>query len=187
MAILELIRRDGVDVASLAARLDAMGHDERVRCLYSVRRRDFARIFTAAAGYRRIDLDYAVAARVPALQSVRHVGINSLPLFRDFAKLMYRTSTGAAGRNSLMWSWVTGPGYFTVRAEEGELLLDYVELPEQHPLDWPPVRSNARGFSFFVFRGLVDRVRAISDHVTIGRAFRNGKPTRNYFFLVREP
>ena len=33
---------------------------------------------------------------------------------------------------------------------------------------------------------MIDYLRRVSDHVTIGRAFRKGKWTENYFLLCRE-
>ena len=60
-------------------------------------------------------------------------------------------------------------------------------VPEKppEPADWPKVRSNAGGLSYFVFRDLNDTLRRVSEHVTIGEAWRNGKNLHQYFILVR--
>jgi hypothetical protein len=181
-----LVAKD-VALPDLAKQLDAMTHTDRLRALWTIPRRDFGRIYDAAAGLRRISLEFAVPSSARPLEPIVHAGINSLAAFRGFAKPMYRTAGGGmGGRNVQTWEWLTGPGYFTVREDGAELLVDYVDLPREKPASWPGVASNARGFSFFVFRGLVDRLRGISEHVSIGKAYRNGKPQGDYFFLVRE-
>ena len=93
------------------------------------------------------------------------------------------------GRNVQWASFATGPGYFTVKSCEQEdcsVLFDYVNLATTKPGDWPAVKPNSRGVSFFVFRGLTDHMRRVSEHVTIGKALRNGKDLGQFFMLVRE-
>ena len=82
---------------------------------------------------------------------------------------------------------VTGPGYFMARedAKTGEILVDYNRLPDQKPLGWPEIRSNERGLSRFVYGFMVDRLRRVSEHVTIGSAARKGKDLGSYFILSR--
>jgi hypothetical protein len=81
----------------------------------------------------------------------------------------------------------TGPGYFVVRTDEGEgeLIFDYTEMPAIRPDGWPRLVSNETVRGHFVFGGLVDVVRGVSEHVFIGRATRRGKTLDNWFALVR--
>jgi hypothetical protein len=66
------------------------------------------------------------------------------------------------------------------------VIFDYSDLPQQCPARWPTITDNARGVSYFVYRGLTDVMRKVSEHVSVGRAFRFGKPLPNYFVLVRQ-
>ena len=83
---------------------------------------------------------------------------------------------------------VTGPGYFVAveDAERGEVLIDYRRVPDRIPVDWPAVRPNDRGLSRFVYGFMVDTLRRVSEHVTIGSAARHGKDTGNWFVLCRQ-
>ena len=51
---------------------------------------------------------------------------------------------------------------------------------------WPEVQSNERGLSRFVYGFMVDRLRRVSEHVTIGSAARKGKEMGSYFVLTRD-
>ena len=82
---------------------------------------------------------------------------------------------------------VTGPGYFLARPDpdSDEVLVDYGKLPTSRPDSWPEIRSNERGLSRFVYGFMVDRLRRVSEHVTIGSAWRKGKDMGSYFVLSR--
>jgi hypothetical protein len=58
-------------------------------------------------------------------------------------------------------------------------------VPNEKPSDWPEIRSNERGLSRFVYGFMIDRLRRVSEHVTIGSAARNGKDLGSYFILSR--
>jgi len=83
---------------------------------------------------------------------------------------------------------VTGPGYFVAHedAERGEVLIDYREVPTQAPTDWPLIRPNDRGLGRLVYGNMVDTLRRVSEHVTIGSAARGGKDLGSWFVLCRE-
>ena len=84
-------------------------------------------------------------------------------------------------------AWLTGPGcYVASMGPDGELWIDYRETPTGKPEGWPTPRGNTRGFSKLVYGNMVDRMRRVSRHVTIGRAFRPDKPENNWFLLCRE-
>ena len=82
---------------------------------------------------------------------------------------------------------VTGPGHFTVRADGDEVLFDYTELPADAPGDLPPLQPNDKGLSTLVFGGMIDRVRRVSTHCVIGRAFKSAKPMGAWFMLTKAP
>ena len=48
-----------------------------------------------------------------------------------------------------------------------------------------PRRSPSSRASRFVYAGMIDMLRGVSKHVTIGRAIRNGKEADNWFLLCR--
>jgi hypothetical protein len=67
-----------------------------------------------------------------------------------------------------------------------EVQIDYREVPPEAPRGWPAVRSNEQGLGRLVFGGMVDRLRRVSEHVTIGSAARNGRDLGSWFLLTRE-
>ena len=74
----------------------------------------------------------------------------------------------------------------TPAAERPEVLVDYNRVPPAHPDGWPAIRPNERGLSRFVYGYMIDTVRGVSEHVTIGSAARKGKDLSSWFVLCRE-
>ena len=183
-----LVESPHVDCDVIAQALDAACPVARLSCVRALPRRAQARLYDMVAGFRARRLEDLVPPHVPDLQPVTHWGINSLPMARGFAKVMYRQPDGrVAGYNAQAWRWFTGPGYFMVDPlDDASVLIDYTQLPSITPARWPRVRSNRRGLSYFVYRDLKDTLRAVSEHVSIGRAARNDRLMDNYFILVRE-
>jgi hypothetical protein len=64
--------------------------------------------------------------------------------------------------------------------------IDYRAVPPRRCEAWPEVRSNARGFSRFIYNDMIDYLRRVSSRVLIGRATRRGRESDNYFILCRE-
>ena len=64
--------------------------------------------------------------------------------------------------------------------------VDYNHVPDAHPAGWPEIRRNERGLSRFVYGFMVDTLRRVSEHVTIGSAARKGKDLGSWFLLCRE-
>lgn len=190
MKLLALLTQPKLDCALLAQELDATGHAERLQALAHMPRASLARLYDAVSGFRPLHISDMVPEKLPAYTSVVHAGINNLPLARNFSKVLYREANGTlAGRNVQSLAWLTGHGYFTMTQSEkvaGEITIDYARLPATKPNGWPEIISNARGISFFVYRDLIDTMRGVSAHVTIGRASRHGQDLPNYFMLVRE-
>ena len=84
-----------------------------------------------------------------------------------------------------------GPGFFVAGMDdsEGTIGIDYYRVPPQGavlPAGWPTVRPNEKGISRFVYAKMIDYLRRVSQHVSVGRAVRKGKVTNNYFVLCRK-
>jgi len=178
-----------VDVPGLAAYLDGLAGARRIAEVRDLAAAEQARLFDAAAGVRPATLDDFVPAAEPPLRPVIHYGRNSLPLFRLFEKRFCRPEGGGAelwGYNEQPWRTITGPGYFVARQASGaEVVIDYCEVPPRKPAEWPPVLPNSARLSRFIYYRTRDYMRGVSQHVTIGRATRDGKPMDNWFVLCR--
>lgn len=180
------------DMNAISSYLDAQHPVERVQEVCRLGRRAQARLFDAAAGYRPIGLDDIVPTDQP-LQQVVHEGLNSLPAFRRFAKVFCRTDHRESGtklwgynRNPFFVAHAVGPGYFVAEPYgSGEVLVDYLQLPDGKPDHWPTILRNDERLGRFVYNGTQDVLRGVSDHVSIGRAMKNGKFLNAWFVLCR--
>jgi hypothetical protein len=189
------LTEEPIRMKELAALLDGLAHEARVAWVRSVGRRDQRRLYEAAAGF----LPLALADLVPPSRAdeatVRHFGKNTLPAFTWFEKRFARPAgedprapATLHGFNFQTLSWLTGPGYYVAHAdpERPEVLIDYREIPPTAPPGWPALRRNEVGLSRFVYGNMVDRLRRVSEHVTIGSAARNGRDLGSWFLLTRE-
>lgn len=177
----------------LGQSLDGLSHPARLRFVRSLSGGTQAKLWSAAAqqGTTLADL---VPPTVPPGVEVIHHGKNSLPLLSQFEKRFCRS----ADRPDLLYGYnegivrpAIGPGYFVAHEFEdrGEVGVDYHQVPPADatlPAGWPALRANESGLQRFVFAGMIDYLRRISAHVTVGRALRAGKLTNNYFLLCRE-
>jgi len=179
----------------LAALLDGLSHDARVAWVRSVGRADQRRLWEAAAGFLPLPLADLVPPGRRDDETVRHFGKNTLPAFTHFEKRFCRPAgqdprspSRLHGFNFQAMAWLTGPGYYVAYADPArpEVLIDYRELPPAPPPGWPPLRRNETGAARFVYGFMVDRLRRVSEHVTIGSAARNGKDLGSWFLLTRE-
>jgi hypothetical protein len=59
-------------------------------------------------------------------------------------------------------------------------------VPPGHPADWPGIRRNETGLSQFVYGHMIDTLRRVSEHVTIGSAARKGRDLGSWFVLARQ-
>lgn len=181
-----------LDLARLSKDLDEIGHFARVWSVNQWTRADMARVWEAAKGFRPVNLDDFVPPSTPPLIQVIHEGKNSLPAFTVFQKRFCRPADPHAadclvGYNHQAFSPVTGPGYYVAHpsAEAGEVEIDHTMVPKEKPDDWPTIIGNDARLGRFVYQGLVDVVRGISSHVTIGRV-KKGNWLDSWFVLVRE-
>jgi hypothetical protein len=179
----------GPDLRALGAFLDGLDPAARVSAVRTLTGKEQAALFEAAAGERPLALTDFVPQGTPPLREVIHEGKNSLPVFSAFQKRFCRPE-GAAGElwgyNEQPMRWATGPGYFKVRPiEDGQVLIDYFEVPPGKPPGWPPILPNSARLSRFVYFRTRDTMRGVSRHVSIGRAARDGKWMDNWFALCR--
>lgn len=183
------------DPAKISVFLDALDHEQRVSAVRSLAARDQRLLWHAVDGFASVRLADMVPASFPALKPVPHYGKNSLPLFTIFEKRFYRPASvesNAAnelyGCNFTSMMSIVGPGYYVATEDprRPEVIIDYRRVPTQKPDDWPAIRPNDTGLSRFVYGFMVDTLRRVSEHVTIGSAARNGKSIDSWFVLCRE-
>lgn len=136
-----------------------------------------------------LSAEHFVPSSTEPLHPVVHYGRNTLPAFKFFQKRFYRVPDDEiAGFNAQTLSWLTGPGYFVthpVTDGPADFVIDYTALPKQKPATCPPIQPNTRGVSRWVYGGMKDYVRSVSEHVCIGRAYRGEKPLDAWFVLCR--
>ncbi len=180
---------------AIAELLDGLDSHSRPRIVRRLGRGDQRALYAKVEGFRPVGLTDLVPPDRADLVEVRHLGRNSLPAFTIFEKRFCRLPGSApeapeaiAGYNFQALSPLTGPGYFMAVEDPAtrEVLVDYRRLPDQKPSNWPEIRSNERGLARFVYGFMVDRLRRVSEHVTIGSASRKGRELGSYFVLCRE-
>ena len=151
--------------------------------------------YEAAKGFAPVRCAELVPSGKADLETVRHFGKNTLPVFTHFEKRFCRPPGQDPQKPSELYGFnfqtmapVTGPGYFVAIPDEAssEVLVDYRQVPESAPPGWPPVKRNESGLSRFVYGYMVDTLRRVSTHVTIGSAARKGKDLGSWFLLCQE-
>lgn len=180
----------------IARFLDALQPSERVDAIRSVGRKEQRALYQAVDRFAPVRLVELVGPGTPDGGTVRHYGKNTLPAFSEFEKRFTRPAgqnasmpTELHGFNFGTMAPITGPGYFVAveDADREEVLVDYRRVPTTHPAGWPDIKPNDKGLSRFVYGFMVDTLRRVSEHVTIGSAARNGKDMGSWFLLCREP
>lgn len=171
--------------------LDTCGPWSRRHAVRGLDKAKMAALFEASAGADALTLDDIVPVADPLVEVI-HTGRNSLPAFNDFEKRFCRPDGDEPpaelwGYNHQAMSFFTGPGYFVATADDkGEIVIDYGRQPPRKPASWPAIVPNGARLGRFVWVGMVDRLRRVTPQVFIGRAYRHGKATDDYFALVRE-
>ncbi len=184
----DLLRRADVALPTIAAHLDALTPDERVRQIDQLAGRALQeRLWTLAADGPPLTMNDILPA---GQEQARWVGRNSMPMFTSVDKRVVRQGGEIVGYNHISGfnMFFAGPGYFTmVRAADKpkELVVDYTRLPTSAPADWPKIEPNTKGTHTFVYGHLNDYCRKISDGVFIGVGTRKGKNLRIYFTVAR--
>ena len=172
------------NLQSLPDVLDSVTHDQRIDWLQSLKRTDLSHLWhlcehTSVTAGHFCDAQGVI---------VRHHGKNSLPLFTSFEKRIAITDGQMHGynHNQGIPAWFGGPGHFVVREDGNEVLFDYTVAPLRCPDSFPRFKSNDVGTAKLVFGGMIDRVRRVSAHCTIGKAFRNGRDEKTWFALIKQ-
>lgn len=188
---LESLLRGSFDMARIAAHLDALDAQARTAQVCALSKRAQAALYEAAKGTRKLKLTQLVPLDVPDLSEVVHHGKNSLGAFTRFEKVFCRPKRDAKelwayNRTGRLIERSVGPGYCVAYEGPGdELLIDYTRVPDGKPESWPEIISNRNRLGRFVYGGMIDALRAVTEHVTVGRAIRGGKVMDNWFVLSR--
>jgi hypothetical protein len=193
--LLARIAETPVSPSAIATLLDGLGHAERVAATRALGRTAQARLYRAVDGFLPLRLADMVPPARPDWSEVRHHGRNTLPAFTHFEKRFCRPRGADPKRPEVLYGFnfqplspLTGPGYFLGVEATGrpEVLVDYNRVPDDHPAGWPAIRRNERGVSRFVYGFMIDTLRRVSEHVTIGSAARKGRDIGSWFVLCRE-
>ncbi|MEW5852345.1 MAG: hypothetical protein AB2A00_26375 [Myxococcota bacterium] len=181
--------------------LDGLDHAGRMSALSATNRAQQRRLYQLAERKVSLTLEDLVPSSRGAVTEVKHHGRNTLPLpraFRFFQKPMCRPKDGSArlfGFNEGASRPIVGPGYFVAYrctdkpewAARGDVVVDYFQVPDVEVVPgWPTVVPNSKGLQMFVFKGTRDFLRGVSQHVTIGTAYKGEKALDHYFTLCRE-
>jgi hypothetical protein len=189
--IQQLVGAQPLDADRLGALLDRLAPDERVAVVRAWNG-GLQRSLWAACRGRGTRLEDFVPADAAPGSEVIHAGRNSLPLFRLFEKRF----TAVEGRNDILYGYnegaarpLVGPGYYVAHydSDRGEVGIDYFQIPPADarlPRGWPRIKPNESGIQRFVYAGMVDFMRKVSSHVTIGRAYRGGREALPHTFLL---
>lgn len=191
--ILSTLDAQPIELEALAQHFDDASQHQCVEAVRKFTPKRQRRLFAAASG-RTVSTTDIVPDGTEALREVIHEGQNTLPVFRAFQKRFCLPSKEHRpdnrrvlwGYNHQTFSGITGPGYFVAYddSDTGEVVIDYRELPPERPDHWPPIIDNNARLGRFVYAGMVDRLRRVSDRVTIGRAYKD-EPMNAFFTLVR--
>jgi hypothetical protein len=195
---LDVLFDDKVNIERISEVLDGLGHPGRLDTIRGWHHHQQEQLYEAAKGFKPVTLEHFVPSDTPPMVEVIHWGKNSLPAFTHFQKRFCKPKD----KDGELWGYndnheghhqfATGPGYFVVHApergdaEQGEIDIDYHKLPPAKPDAWPPIKPNEAGISRFIYAGMIDVMRGISQHVSIGRAFKGGHFIDAYFMLCRE-
>jgi hypothetical protein len=190
--------RSDVPIAQIAGYLDGLDHASRLQEIYSLSGADQMQLYEKAADSPALDLAYFVPPDMPDRCEVIHYGKNSQPIFRMFQKRWCRP----AGTKDELWGYnetvvrpLIGPGYFVAHETaqggsdpRGAIVVDYFRVPDGAVVaGWPGVRPNREGLQRFVYDQTRDYMRRVSDHVSIGIAYRKESRVMGTFVLCRQP
>jgi len=182
-----------MDLPRLSKDLDELGTPARVWATRQWTRGIQAKLWEAAKGFRPVTLDDYVPPGIAPLTEVITHGMNTLPAHNHFQKRFAKPADPEAkdqlvGFNYQGLSGLTGPGYYVAHpaTDEGEVDIDYTMVPKERVPAWPDIVPNSVRLGRFVYYGMIDVMRGISSHVSIGRARKKSGWMDAWFVLVRE-
>lgn len=185
---------DDHSIPRIGSALDRMDARSRLFTVHSATREDMVTLWELMKG-EAVDADFFVPSGVEPLKEVIHHGKNSLPAFTHFQKRFCRPDDESGdiyGYNHGSTEGLTGPGYFVAHGTEGEKdppstwVIDYTRIPPKKVATWPEIASNEGGVGALVYGRMKDYMRKVSTHVSIGKAYKEGKELGAYFMLCRE-
>jgi len=186
MSLNELLTSAAVTGERIRDHLASLSGTDRVHEATHLDRRHQKTLWDLSADTEPIRLDEIVGPDRGTLDPVPFEGQNNQPIYRPFKKVFYRTRTGTiGGYNESPAAWFAGPGYYVLKSDGSGTYVDYTELPPEKPPTWPAIRPNDTGIPQFVYGHMKDYLRRVYGRVLIGRAFRKGKATPNFFVLAR--
>jgi hypothetical protein len=192
MTLSDLLKHDAPDRAAISEHLNGLSGSDQVREVRALSVKLVHRCWTVFEPGETIDLNHLVPADCDEGVAIHHMGVNTLPAFRHFEKRFARATGNPAeiwGYNHQTFAWLTGPGSFVVHEKgsdnEPALFIDYRSIPKGSIDGWPAPKSNDKGIAKLVYGGMQDYMRKVSDRVSVGRAFTNGKDRGESFMLVR--
>lgn len=186
MTLNELMAKPGVTSEEVQKHLSALPGDERVRQATTLDRKHQKTLWELSDKTAKITLEEVVPPSRKALDPLPFEGQNNQPIYRMFKKVFYRTSDGKiAGYNESDAAWFAGPGYYILTTNATGTFVDYTQLPKEKPAGWPEIKDNTDGISRFIYGNMHDYLRRVSNLIFIGRAYRHGKESGNYFILAR--
>lgn len=201
MKLRDILASRNPTIGDVSEWLDRADATDRLQAAFELKRSEQRALYNLAEKAEAVSLEHFVPEEINAVTPVHHRGRNTLPLppsHRLFEKRFCRPRDGSArlfGYNQSPSRRLIGPGYFVARAtsgdaswsERGAIVVDYYQVPDgEVPPSWPTVVPNSKGLQRFVFKGTRDFMRRVSNHVSIGAAFKGEKALDHYFILVRE-
>lgn len=199
--------RDGATIDVIETHLNDLEGGARREQVHQLKPADQARLYALAEG-RHTDLDFYLPPGTPAGTEVIHDGINTLPVIGGTFQKRFAIDPDDPSRicgynhnhtgivSQLFW--FTGPGYFLVRAKGsdspdgrtdhgGQVFINYYEQPSRAPVPtWPAPQPPLALTAGLVWGQMCDYMWRVSNHVSIGTAFKKGKAMNQYFTLVRQ-
>jgi len=169
--------------------LDGLSPAARLDEVLGITGSGVGRLYDAVLGAPTVTVEEFIPANTQG--TLIYEGRNSLAVFSRFQKRFHRMPGGVVvGYNHQSMSFLTGPGYFVVKAASGsgehgkELLFDYTEAPPSEPEGWPRYTPNERGMSRLVYAHMHDYVRRVCRGVVVGKAYKKGVDQKQYFSLT---
>jgi hypothetical protein len=200
VSLSQLINNPATDIHQIARYLDGLDGAARWDQVQRLDRDEQRTLYEKAAASPPTRIEDFADGAAP-LEEVIHDGLNTLPLpspLRRFQKRFCRPERSIDARlygyNEGVTRRFVGPGYFVAIPTRGTpaweargaIVVDYYQVPDDNvPATWPEVHPNSWRLQRFVYNETRDFMRKVSQHVTIGAAFKREKPLDHYFVLVR--
>lgn len=200
----KLLKDPNTTLEDVQQRLEALDFETRLKECMSLGKKAQKNLYRISAN-NPCTLEDMVPADIPPGVSVTLEGKNSLPIFTRFQKLFARApgdTHALYGFNEGFTRKFIGPGYFVAHltddaaytqdgwTQHARSVVNYHIVPpaqEDVPDGWPKIVPNTKGLQRFVYRGMNDFMRKITDDVCIGGAYKGDKDFNSYFVLVRRP